>query len=135
MALRSVGARPEGGYTLVEVMVALVILTIGIAGVTSGLTTVTFANVHANEQARATSLAVQKLEELKALPASELVSEGAMSVTAEGIEGSGPYRRKVEVVRSTVGLKVAEVTVDVEYPAGRLGRRHVQLFTLVYTGG
>ena len=127
--------RDQRGFTLIEAMMALVILTIGVAGVMSGLTTVGIANVHANEQARATSLAVQKMEQLKALPISEIKSEAAVAVDADGIEGQGHFKRKVEVVRNVKGLQTAEVLVDVEYPVGRLGKRHVRLVTLFYIGG
>lgn len=124
----------SSGFTLIEVMVALIVLTVGIAGVLSGLTSLTLADVHSNEQSRATALAVQKMEELKALPVADIKPEAAVAVDEDGIEGSGPYRRKVDVVHSTVGLKTAEITVDVEYSAGRLGKRHVKVVTIVYSG-
>ena len=124
----------DRGFTLIETMVALIILTIGIAAVLSGLTSLTLADVHSNEQSRATALAVQKMEELKALPVADIKPQAAVAVDENGNEGAGPYRRKVDVVHSTVGLKTAEITVDVEYSAGRLGKRHVKLVTLVYSG-
>ncbi len=133
-ALPSKRPRHDGGFTLIETMVALIILTIGIAAVLSGLTSLTLADVHSNEQSRATALAVQKMEELKALPVADIKPQAAVAVDENGNEGAGPYRRKVDVVHSTVGLKTAEITVDVEYSAGRLGKRHVQLVTLVYSG-
>jgi len=121
------------GYTLIEAMMALIILTIGVTGVASGLTTVMLASVHTSEQARATALAVQKIEELKALPVSEIQTDASVAVDADGVEGSGPYKRSVEVVRSD-GLEIAEITVEVEYQVGRLGKRRVRLFTMIYTG-
>jgi len=126
--------RSDRGFTLIEVLIALIVLTVGVAGVLSGLTTVTLASVHTNEQGRATALAVQKMEELKALPVADIEPQAAVAVDENGVEGTGPYRRKVDVVHSTVGLKTAEITVDVEYAAGRMGKRHVQLVTLVYSG-
>jgi prepilin-type N-terminal cleavage/methylation domain-containing protein len=126
--------RSDRGFTMIEVLIALIVLTIGVAGVLSGLTTITLSSVHTNEQARATALAVQKMEELKALPVADIEPQAAVAVDENGVEGSGPYRRKVDVVHSTVGLKTAEITVDVEYAAGRMGKRHVQLVTLVYSG-
>ncbi len=126
--------RSDRGFTLIEVLIALIVLTVGVAGVLSGLTTVTLASVHTNEQGRATALAVQKMEELKALPVEDIEPQAAVAVDENGVEGTGPYRRKVDVSHSTVGLKTAEITVDVEYSVGRMGRRHVQLTTLVYSG-
>ncbi len=112
---------------------ALIILTIGVTGVASGLTTVMLAGVHTSEQVRATALAVQKIEEIKALPVSEIQTDASVAVDADGVVGSGPFKRSVEVVRSD-GLEIAEITVEVEYQVGRLGKRRVRLFTMVYTG-
>lgn len=126
--------RSDRGFTLIEVLMAMIVLTVGVAGVLSGLTTLTIASVHSNEQARATALAVQKMEELKALPVADIKPQAATAVDENGVEGTGPYRRTIDVVHSTVGLKTAEITIDVEYSAGRLGKRHVQLTTIVYSG-
>ena len=70
--------RSDRGFTLIEVLIALIVLTVGVAGVLSGLTTVTLASVHTNEQGRATALAVQKMEELKALPVADIEPQAAV---------------------------------------------------------
>ncbi len=88
----------------------------------------------AGEQSRAVSLAVQKLEELKARPADEVVDEPKKAINALGEEGSGPYVRWVEVEDDGAGGGTKTIRVSVEYGAGRFGRRSVNLFTIIYAG-
>jgi prepilin-type N-terminal cleavage/methylation domain-containing protein len=55
-----------GGYTLIEVMIALVIATIGLLGTLAMQMTVMNATGNGNDAAIATQLATQQLEELSA---------------------------------------------------------------------
>lgn len=62
-----VGARPAaGGFTLIEVMIALLIATIGLLGTLALQMTVMNATGNGNDAAIATQLAAQGLEELSA---------------------------------------------------------------------
>lgn len=60
------GRRRGGGYTLIEVMVALVIATIGLLGTLAMQVTVMNATSNSNDAAIATQLATQSLEVLSA---------------------------------------------------------------------
>ncbi|HET6282928.1 MAG TPA: prepilin-type N-terminal cleavage/methylation domain-containing protein [Polyangia bacterium] len=58
--------RAQGGYTLIEVMVALMLSTIGLLGTLAVQMTVMSASGNSNDAAIATQLATQTLEELSA---------------------------------------------------------------------
>jgi hypothetical protein len=87
------------------------------------------ADRQAGEQSRAVALAVDKMERLKARPSDQVLTEPAVQLRADGTQGSGPYRRWVEV--STEGDFTKAVEVHVEYPTGGQ-KRSVILRTLIY---
>ena len=63
------------GFSLLEVLVALGLVSIAALALAGELSLTMASNNLAGEQSRAVSLAVQKLEKLKAKPADEVVSE------------------------------------------------------------
>lgn len=128
-------SRDEAGYSLLEVMVALVVLSLGAMVVAGSMVTVLSATTRAGEQSRATALAVQKLESLKAELATEVDAETPQAIDAEGTpDPDGAYTRWVEVVDETSGASAntKEVTVVVEYRSGQGGEQLVELFTILY---
>ncbi len=128
MATASRASRPDGGFTLIEVLVALLVLgTVAVAVLQlfgGGLRLARAAGDHAD----AILLASAKLAELEPGP----LEEG--SATGE----TGPFRwtRRVSLepgllpvepnTPDTVGLKLARVTVEVRWGASR----QAQLVTL-----
>ena len=127
-------ARSKRGFTIIEAMVAITIFAIAILAISAGMMIVLSSSMQTTEHARATALAVQKLEELKALPVDSIKSEAFQSVAADGTVGSGPYTRWVTVADSAGGPDMAGLFVYVRYPTGTLGDRTVKLETLMYTG-
>lgn len=126
--------RSARGYTLVETLIALSIFATAILAVSGGMMVVVSSGMQTAEHSRATALAVQKLEELKALPADSLASESVHLVAADGSVGAGPYSRWVVVADTAGGPNTAGITVFVRHATGVLGTRTVRLETLVYTG-
>ena len=126
--------RSANGFTSIESMIALILLTIVGLAVMSEIVVVRSADKYAGEQTRAVALAARKLEELKALPAKAVVTEAAVGVDVNGNEGSGPYRRKVDVVEGADGKDTKTITVVVDYPTGWMGRQTVHLTTIIYSG-
>ena len=132
--LPATGRRPPNGFSLLEALIAIVLVSIAALAV-AGEISITMASSHmGTEQSRATALAVQKMEELKPLPADEVVSESKKSVNALGEEGPGPYVRWVDVQTGGAGGGTKIVRVFVEYNTGRFGRRTVELYTIIYAG-
>jgi prepilin-type N-terminal cleavage/methylation domain-containing protein len=124
-----------GGYTLIETMVALTIFTTAVLAVSTGIMVVMSSSAQTMEYSRATALAVQKLEEIKARPADSIKPESVHSVDANGTVGVGPYTRWVAVADTAGGPDTAGIIVYVTYPTGMMGRKTVKLQTLIYTGG
>ena len=123
--------RPNG-FSLIEAVVAIGLLSIAAVALASEVSLTMASNNMAGEQSRAVSLAVQKLEVMKALPIDQVVSESKKAINALGEEGSGSYARWVEVVDNGAGSGTKTIQVFVEYGAGRWGQRTVDLFTVVY---
>ena len=125
--------RPNG-FSLVEALVALVLISIAALGIAGELSLTQGSSHMGTEQTRATSLAVQKMEELKPMLPNEIVAEPKKQINAKGEEGSGPYVRWVDVTDGGAGTGTKTVVVSVEYGAGRYGRRTVELYTIIYAG-
>jgi type II secretory pathway pseudopilin PulG len=79
-------ARRDAGFTLVEAMVAIVILVFGLLAVTNLMVVAASSNTVANQSTAAASIASQTLEQLKALPFGDpgLVAGGDLATNAPG---------------------------------------------------
>ena len=62
------------GFTLVELLVSIVILTVSAGALALLSATTSTANYRSQDEATATALAIQKLEQLKATPFSSIDS-------------------------------------------------------------
>jgi prepilin-type N-terminal cleavage/methylation domain-containing protein len=108
--------RPDG-FTLVEALVALVLFSALLVALPALLLTTFRANVDAGDLSAATSIGEAKVEELKALPLSALVSGGPEAVTKAGrVGGSGAiYQRSWTVSDNTPMNDAKRVTVNVSW--------------------
>lgn len=70
------GRRGERGFTLVEALIAIVILSFGLMAVSNLLVVAAMSNSVANRSTAATALAVQQMERLKATSFDNLVPGG-----------------------------------------------------------
>ncbi len=114
--------RHEPGLTLVEVVIALGILSIGLTALAATFP-MAFNTLHAARQSStAIFLALQKLEEVKAFVVSENPAQGFANVTARAfpaepydtIPGYPRYRRQATIVNpltAPANTKVVQVTV------------------------
>jgi prepilin-type N-terminal cleavage/methylation domain-containing protein len=76
---------PEGGFTLVEVMIAIIVLLFGLMAVSNLFVTASQSNGIANQGSEAATLAAQQLEILKGIPYNLLAPSG--SLTADQTTG------------------------------------------------
>ena len=100
--------RKEKGFTIVEVMIAIAILTFGILAVASMQTSSMYGNSTANRVTEGTSWAGNKMEELLTIPD----TDAQLSVGTHGpetmISGVSRYDVKWEVIDSVDSLNPIE---------------------------
>src|SRR5713101_5515978 len=113
----------EGGFTLIEVLVAISIMGLVLAGLTSmGVTTIQ-ADTHSRRQSAAVSLAQAKLEDLRVLPRSDAAwtATSLPSETCPEKDGA-EYTREWDVKMNYNGYQqLARVTVTVSWDDGTSG--------------
>ena len=106
----------KGGFTILEVMVAISILAVGLMAVFTAQSRSITGNTDANRQTEAMTLAQDKMEELLAVPYEDL-DEGSFSATVPG-----GYGLAWTVAASTDNYKLIEVEV-----AGKGLRKKLEL--------
>ena len=124
----SVG-RPDAGFGLISVMVAIVLLSIGVMSVSQVLTqSVTMQTIVAM---RTTGLDIARsyMEEVKGRDPLTLASEAVVRVNDQGeADSSGDFTRELTV--ASVSLHLDEITVIVTLPRSN----PIRLLTWVYDG-
>lgn len=73
------GRGAEAGFTLVEALIAVVILVFGLMAITNLMLVAASSNSTANQGTAATSIASQRLELLKAVPFNNLTAGGDLA--------------------------------------------------------
>ena len=121
--------RAQAGFTIVEVLVALAIFAIGLAGIGSLLGTTVRANGLAAQLTAATQLTQDKLEELRNTPYTAVASGADSTGLTETGEAGGIYTRTWTVTTGTPAATAKTVVVTVGW-TGRTSHQ-VQLQTVV----
>ena len=120
----------EQGFTLVSVLMAVVILTIGILALAKTSATVVRASSNAATRTEAVSIARAYMEDVRSRQPANLISETLAYVDREGVlDASGPYTRQVIVTDLASNLKSVQVVVTM--PGSSVP---VELITLAFVG-
>ena len=109
----------ERGMTLVEILVAVVIITIGLTAIATGMQLATSGINQGQQETTAVFLSEHKLEDIKAFALSTNPAQGFANVTganfpAEGystIAGNNGYRRTTTITNPNATMKVVVVNV------------------------
>jgi prepilin-type N-terminal cleavage/methylation domain-containing protein len=75
-------AAPEAGFTLIEAMVAIVVLLVGVASVANLMVVAASSNSVGNQATAAATIASQEIERLTAIPFDQLVVGGDLNADA-----------------------------------------------------
>ena len=120
--------RNERGFTLISVLLAVSMLTIGLLALARTQALLTASENVVSNRAVALAIATDRLEQLRASDPATLASEPAATVDANGQpSGSGAYQRSVTVTLDQANL--LRLTVVVNYPRMT---SPVQLQALIY---
>lgn len=114
----------EAGFTLIETLVAIVILVFGLMAVSNLLLVAASSNSVANQSTAAATAASEALETLKQIPFSQLQDGGDLSsdVSLGGVDffrqdrisGVGPIRTRWVVTTTPTDPQVKFITVQSE---------------------
>ena len=114
------------GLSLIELMVAVVILAMAIFGIFNAFSSAWMGMANARDRTVATNYAREKMEDIKNKPFSEITNESP----AADIPGQTKFKREVTVDDSIANLKKATTTVSWKNRKG-VGKE-VELVTLVF---
>jgi len=108
------GGKVIAGFTLIEILVAMAVFAIASLGLAIGVTSVIRANQRSYLASIATNLAQDKLEELKARPASVSPCTGANCDDPKPETNGVEFTRTWQVFNNspTTGVKRIDVTVQ-----------------------
>lgn len=110
----------ERGMTLVEVLVAVTIITVGLTAIATGMQLATSGINQGQQETTAAFLAEQKLEDIKAFALSTNAAQGWANVTSANFPteaygtlagGYSGYRRTTTITNPSATMRVVVVRV------------------------
>ncbi len=120
--------RNDRGFTLISVLLAVSMLTIGLLALARTQAILTSSEAGVSNRTIALAIATDRLEQLRASDPTTLASEPAATVDANGnLSATGAYQRSVTVTLDAANLLRLRVTVN--YPRMT---SPVQLEALIY---
>lgn len=123
-------ATPRRGFTIVSMIVAIVLLTVGILALGNANTNTIKSQVLAQNRTNAVAIGRAYLEEVRARDPWTLTSESPVAVGPDGVAaGGGPYTRRLEISEERQNLLLVELFVD--FPRAT---QPVRLSTYQYRG-
>ena len=105
----------NSGFTLMEVLVAMVILTVGLLGVAALIAGIINSNKLSNRISTATVLAQDKMEDINRLGYSNAVSETRASMSSP----YDNYEREVTITPNSPATGMSMVTVTVYWESSK----------------
>ena len=100
----------EGGFTLIEILMALTIFSVSFLALAAGATTVMQSNKTSYMSTVATNLAQDKLEELMATSAASIAAGGPVTDTVDGVVFTRNWT--VTTDSPVAGINQIDVTVS-----------------------
>jgi type IV pilus assembly protein PilV len=111
---RRLRMRDTDGFTLIELMITLAVLSIGLLALASMQVSAVKANALAKRLTLATALAEARMEEIKGLPFASVQSESPTTVTAANMS----FTREVTVTANSPVANAMTVQVAVRWTDG-----------------
>ncbi len=122
--------RREDGFTIISVLVAIVLLSIGILALSRSGTQAMAAQTLAGNRTTALAIGRAYMEAVRSRPPAQVQSESPVKVDEAGtVNPNGVFTRSVAVTDVRHNLK--EVRVIVGFPRSKVP---IELLTLAYVG-
>ena len=122
--------RRKDGFTIISVLVAIVMLSVGILALSRSGTQAMAAQTLAGNRSIALGIGRAHMEAVRSRPPAQVLSESAVKVDRTGtVDPNGVFTRSVVVTNVRHNLK--EIQVIVEFPRSRVP---IELVTLAYVG-
>lgn len=126
----------EGGFGIISVLVAIVLIAIGVVALSSSSAFMVSLQTDAAERSRASAIGVAYMERVKTRPPDEIVTEAAVRVDETGTpDPSGAFVRELTVEPDPSLTDAVRATVEVTYPSGFGRTRTLELVTVIFIGG
>jgi type IV pilus assembly protein PilV len=111
--------KSQNGFSMIELLVAVVILAVGLLGLAELQITALKANSQSQTIMAATSLAQQVLEEVTALEADDGIFDGTVGNWGDGspitVEGGGTYNVTYNIVKNYEGVTdLCQISIQVQ---------------------
>lgn len=119
------------GFTLIEILIALVILSVGLLAITSISLTVMKGNSFADKMTMATTLAQDRLEEIKNTAYDSVASANFPTQDYGSISGFNAFRREVSITSSSPAINMKTITVTVLWRDGAGNSHNIELKTII----
>ena len=121
--------RPDAGFGLISVMVAIVLLSVGVTAISQVLTQSVAMQTIVAMRTTGLDVARSYMEEVKGRDPLTLVSESAVRVNDKGeVDSNGSFTRELTI--ASVDLHLDEATVIVTLPQSN----PIRLVTWIYDG-
>ena len=121
--------RPDAGFSLISVMVAIILLSIGVVSVSQVLTQSVMMQTIVAMRTTGLDIARSYMEEVKGRDPLTIASEAAVAVNDRGVEdGNGSFTR--ELIVESVDLHLDQVVVIITLPRSN----PIRLVTWIYDG-
>jgi type IV pilus modification protein PilV len=120
----------DNGFTLIEVLIAIVILSVGLLGMAALTTGIIRGNTFSNELTTATTLAQDKMEEIRRIRVtgySNVVAEAKAVCSSPDDE----YKREVLVTDDSPATNMKTVSVKVYWGGASKEDHNVELKTIL----
>ena len=129
----------QAGFTLIEALLAMIILAFGLIAITNLMVVAASSNSVGNMSSAATALASQQLDLLKARTYTNVVPGGSLSADQTGyfrddsIDGVGTFKTRWQIVQISGDQQTRFIHVRTEPIAGLFRNRAMADFTTFRT--